>query len=305
MGMIWADIIATNDRSKVEAVTSVVKEVNSWRGLLGSADIAYLALATFAMFVPDTLTSDSSASNIDFSHFVESIRDEIWLAYEGHQFQSRDTANLCLGLTGVRAVHSRSNAFVEKSIEMLEHSLREQAGKASFGACYGLAIIAQAGSVLYESDESSAASSSVQTLSWINRIVAMLVNEIQKCFQDCIPAFVPLVSCLKNGKTSPDLLHSITAVADEVIIPDTSVQKVRSLLLSLALCVRAVDTVSKDLMLCLYMFTEKLPWGTGKGFVLPNAALQCISSGMLRRTDADFFIMKHEREVKSLFKWLQ
>jgi hypothetical protein len=302
MSRIWADIVAANDRSKVEAVISVVKEVNRWRGLLGSADISYLALAAFTMFVPDTLTGDSGVSIIDLGHIMESIRDDIWLAYEGHQFQSRDVANLCVGLIGVRAVHSRYNAFVVKSIETLEKSLREQGGQASFGACYGLALIAQTGSAVSESGEISAASSTIETLSWINRIAAMLVNEIQLCFRDRIPVFVTLVACLKIGKISPDLLQSITAVTDEVVIPDTSAQKVRSLLLSLALCIQAVDTVSNELMLSLYMFIEKLPWGTGKGYVLPNAALQCISSGMLRQADADFFIAKHESEVESLFE---
>jgi hypothetical protein len=302
MRMIWAGIVAADDISKVEAVATVVKEVNTWRALLDSADISYLALAAFTLFVPDALTGDSGFSIIDFAHIMETIRDDIWLAYERHQFQSRDMANLCIGLIGVRAVQSRSNAFVLKSVETLEQSLREQGGQASFGACYGLALIAQTGSAVLESGEISSASSKVQILSWINRIAAMLVNEIQLCFQDRIPAFLTLVACLKTGKITPDLLQSLTAATNEVVIPDTSAQKVRSLLLSLALCVRAVDTVSNEVMLCLYKFIEKLPWGTGKGFVLPNAFLQCVSSGMLRRADADFFIAKLEREVESLFE---
>ena len=300
MSMIWGGILASDGSSKLDAVTFMVEEVNGWQDLLDNADISHLSLAAFIMFVPDTLSDQEEGSQTDLSQIVERIRNDIFLAHEGHQFESRNMSDLSLGMVAARAIKSCASQFVEKSILALEQSIFEHSGQASLGASYGLALIAQTAAAVSCETDATAMSDHTQQISWINRIVSLLVHEIQSCFEKSNPAFVTLVACLKTGKPSPDLLSSISSVAEEVVVPEASEQKARCLLLSLAICVQAVGIVSADGLLCLYKFIEKLPWGIGKGFVIPCAALQCVSTGVLRQSEMDIFIAEHERLAEEL-----
>jgi len=301
MSMIWASIVSSNDSSKLEALASVAEEVSGWRDLLENADISYLALATFTMFVPDTLSDPDGGSHVNFSQVVERIRNDVYLAYESHQFASRDLAGLCLGIVGARAVQSRATAFVDESISTLEQSISEHSGQSSFGSSYGAALVAQAAATISDDADGTISSSNTQQLSWINRIASLLVQEVQSLLNVSTPAFVTLVACLKTGKPTPDLLSSISTTGD-VEVPEAGEQKATCLLLSLALCARPVGIVSPDLLLCLYKFIEKLPWGIGKGFVLPGAAAQCVSMGVLRQNETDAFVAAHERLAKDFLE---
>lgn len=300
MGMIWKGIIASNEGSKLEAVASVVEEVTSWRELLDNSDLSYLALAAFSIYVPDTLSDQDGSSHVDFSTAVEDMRNDVRLAFESYQFESRDMADLCLGIVGARAVHSRATAFVNESIVALEQSISEHTGQVSFGASYGLAVIAQAAAAVAEETDAAVSSGNSQQLLWISNITSLLVCEITSCLPVAAPAFVTLVACLKTGKPAPDLLSSISSVTEEADVPETNEQKARCLLLSLALCLRAVGILSPDLLLCLYRFIEKLPWGIGKGFVVPCAAVQCVAIGVLDQDETNEWINECVNRMKVL-----
>ena len=301
MSMVWAGIVASDDQSKVEALSSAIEEVNGWRELLDCSDIPCMALASLALFVPDTLAGITSVSDIDLSPIIEGIQADIELSYEGHQFENRDVANICMALLGVRAVHSRSNAFLGKAIDILEQSVQDHRGLASFGAFYGLGMIAQTVGVVFESDDIDAESSggTSQQLLWVNRIAAILVDELHLCFQNSAPQCITLAACIRSGKASPDLLSSISDMSEDLSIPDANTQKAKSLLLGLGLCVRAIGVVSTDLLVCVHEFASKLPWGSGKGFVLPNAALSCMSAGRLRQSDVDVFVRENQNLVEA------
>lgn len=302
MSMIWKGIVSSNESSTLEAVASVLEGVKGWRDLLDNADVSYLALATFTLYVPDTISDQDSGSHIDFSQTVEGVCNDVYQAYESHEFESRDMADLCLGIVGARAVHSRTPAFVDKSISALEHSISEHGGQTSFGASYGLSLIAQAAAAVSEQSDSTLSTGSAKQLAWINQIVSLLVQEVHFCLTTTAPAFVTLVACLKTGKAAPDLLSSMMYVTEELQVSETNEQKARCLLLSLALSVRAVGIVSPDLLLALYKFIEQLSWGVGKGLVVPYAVSQCVSTGVLHQNEANDIIAEHERLAEAVLE---
>ena len=266
MSMMWAGILSSNDSSKLEAATSLVTDINGWRDLLDTADLSYLALASFSIFVPDVLRDHDGGSPVDFSPIVEDIRNDIYRGYNGHLFESRDIADLCLAMAGSRAVHSRRNEFVGKCIATLKESISEHSDQSSFGASYGLALITQAVAAVSDETADSLSGGSPEQISWIGDIASLLVQELLSCFETTDQLAITLVACLKSGKTTPDLLSSLSSSTCKLKVRGARLQKARCLLLSLALCVRPVSIVNADLLPCLLKFHRKASVGSRQRF---------------------------------------
>lgn len=302
MRTMWAGIMSSNDSSKLEATTSLVTDVNGWRDLLDTADLSYLALASFSICVPNVLRDIDGGSSVDFSPIIDEIGNDMHRGYNGHLFENRDIADLCLAMAGSRAIHSRRNEFVGKCITMLKKSISEHSDQSSFGATYGLALITQAVASVSDETADSISGGSPEQIPWIGDIASLLVQELLSCLETSDQVPITFVACLKSGKLTPDLLSSLSSLTCELKVHGARLQKARCLLLSLALCVQPVSIVNADLLPCLLKFTEKLEWGVGKGFVVPNVVSHCLSAGKLIQDEADGIIEEYKGLVDDFLR---
>lgn len=272
--------------SSSEGLENVLVEIREWRFRLDSPDNMYLALASFALLIPDILGPYG-----DHSQYVLEICDEVWDGYAEQEFEDQDSARVCLGLIGVCAVRDRSNSRLEDIVDALEQSVSGYGGQATFGAYYSLGIIAQACPLFFEplgggSDDSG----------MIGRIIGFLVNELTQCISGNHSAITSLIDCIQEGEISPETIDTITAMGKEPLkISKMKKRVAKALFISLALSFPALTAVNSELLLGVYCLLEAIPWGYGKGMALSSVLQACKRSGLFQPREIEKIYSKYAK----------
>jgi hypothetical protein len=277
--------------SSSEGLEQILLDIREWRFRLDCPDNMYLAMCAFALMIPDILGPYG-----DHSPYVQGICEDVWNAYGEHEFENPDIAKLCLGLIGVCAVRDRSMERLDEIVEVLEKSVHGYGGQASFGANYGLAVIAQACPELFKKKKGGDDVGPEDDLGFIGRIVGFLVNELVLCIAGNHNALASLVGCIKNGGISPEIIDSLTALGKEPLkMLKSKRQAAKSLFIGLALCLPALTSVNDELLLGVYCLLESLPWGSGKGIALPPVLHACRRSGLFQKREIEKVYAKYAK----------
>ena len=275
----------------VHGLDSVLDEIREWRLRLDSPDNMYLALAALATFIPETVGRLG-----DHSSTIREICNEVWHAYTEHEFDNGDVAKLSLGLIGVLAVRTRNVKFVEDVVVTLEKSVSGYGGQTSFGAYYALAIIAQTLPSYCDDPGSFDESEPGIDRGYIGRIVAFLVNELISCIKGDHVALRDLVSGIREGIMTPDVVDALTTFRRKSLhLIETKRRVAKSLFVAFAVCLPSLSSVNEELLLGVYCLLESLQWGTGKGIALPPVLRACRKCRLFDNREIEKIYAKYAR----------
>ena len=272
--------------SSSDGLDKILLEIRDWRYRLDNADNMFLTLASLALYIPDILGPYG-----DHSSFVQEICEDVWDAYNDHEFERNDIAKLCLGFVGVCAIRDRNVDRAKNIVSILEKSVTSYGGQASFGAYYALAVIAQSCPGL----QSKGDESSVEDLSLISQIIGFLVGELVTCFKGNRDVVIGLVTCIKNEEITADVIDSLTTSLKKksLDLNESKKQNAKSLFIALALCLPALTSVNDELLLGVYCMLENLPWGSGKGIALPSVLHACRNTGLFESKEVERIYAKY------------
>lgn len=274
--------------SSSEGLESVLMDVREWRFRLDCPDNMYLALSSLALMIPDILGPYG-----DHSPYVNEICEEVWNGYSDTEFENEDIAKLSIGLIGVCALRNGSNELLGDIIDALERSVSGYGGQASFGAYYGLSIIAQScqHSVNGQDDGDDR---SPFVVGLVSRIVGFLLNELIACISGKHSALASLTGCIKGGNIGPEVIDQMTTLGTKSLKMVKARKEVaKSLFIGLAICLPALAVVNDELLLGVYCLLEAIPWGYGKGIALASVLQECKRTGLFKSREIEKIYEKY------------
>ena len=169
-------------------------------------------------------------------------------------------------MTAVSALRWGFQERLYEVITALEQSVKGYGGQISFGAAYGLAMIAQS---ISQTDRIPASSDSRTVKSKIGHIVGFLVGEVVACTNeknDRSDILTTLVACLQSGVSTPGLVGSLAeSVSRQFTIIPAKTETAKYLFISLSICLPSLSQVNGDLLLGTVFLLERFQWGSGKG----------------------------------------
>jgi hypothetical protein len=269
MRTVWKSIQGANDSMKEELLNQVVAQMEEWSGTYG--ECAYISMAAFVLAVDDTAHCWAGTMN---------IQNTILEGQNNYLFESEDTQYLCLGMVAARLSRD-SDARVTGLIDSVEQLLLQNGGQTSFGALFGLGIISanlMTGNM----------NGTDPSISWrkqqAQRIMRTLLTTFNTCLTKENEVVLHLASAVKSGRGAKDLFQ-LCSDLDSLFIQDGFAQKMRACLVGLGSSFPVLSSISPDLLKCVLVVVDKLPWGSGKGFVLHAAYRTAIDSGALEQKD--------------------
>jgi hypothetical protein len=278
---ILLEVVATQSSS--EGLDRILLEIRNWRFQLEDIDNMHLALSILALHIHDILGPYGN-----HSAYVDEICEDIWSAYREHEFENPDVAELCISFVGVSFLRSNNMPQLEEIVESLESSATGYGGKVTFGACFGLGVIAQAISNHLDITETDYSSGMAPDLGLTRRIISFLLNQLLSCIKGKYKPLSSLVTCVENGAISPEIIDALTLLKKTTLeVVETKRDIAKSIFISFALCLPALAVVNDELLLGMYCLLDCLPWGCGKGFALPNVLRTCRQRGLFESSEIE------------------
>eukprot|EP00980_Cylindrotheca_fusiformis_P029587 scaffold23542_cov147-Cylindrotheca_fusiformis.AAC.2 len=269
-------------QSSSQGLEQMLTEIRDWRFQLEEPDNMYIALSALALYIPEILGPFG-----DHSAYVEEICEEVLIAYKEHAFGNADVAKLCAAFACVCFVRTDTMSRVEEIVGSLERSVTAYGGGASFGACFGLAVIAQSLSAPPDTDHSVGAG-------FIQRIVGFLLNQLLPCIKGNHQVLQSLVVCVENGTVEPAVIDALTELRKQnVQLVDSKRPIAKTILVAFALCLPALTSVNDELLLGFYCLLDCIPWGSGKGFTLPPVLDTCHRYGLFETAEIEKIYSKY------------
>ena len=283
MSIVWKSIQGANDSVKEELLNHVVAQMEEWSRTYG--ECAYVSMAAFVLAVDDTALCWAGMMN---------IQNTILEGQNNYLFESEDTKYLCLGMVAAR-LSRNSDARVTGLIDSVEQFLLEHGRQNSFGALFGLGIIS---ANLMIGNMNGTDPSITWRKHQAQRIICTLLSTFGTCLTYDNEVVLSLASAIKTGRGVKDLFQ-LCSDLDNLLIQDEFAQKMRACLIGLGSAFPVLSSVAPDLLKCVLVIVDKLPWGSGKGFVLHAAYRTAIDSGALEHKDlsgaidaTSFFVQK-------------
>jgi hypothetical protein len=268
MSTIWKYIQCVSDSVKDELLDQVLGQLDEWSEVHG--DSAYVATAAFFMAVDDSAYQHRSV--------LARIQQTIVDSDDTHHFQSEETKVLCLGMVAARLCYDLDSR-VTGIITSIERSILNSR-QIYFGGLFGLSMIM----TNLAGNENNSDSSAPWRRQHVRRIICILLSTFNTCLAQESDVVNNLISFIEIGKAESDLVHSFYNL-ESLCIQDGSALKMRSVLLAIGSSVPALSIISSDLLKCVLILVDKLPWGSGKGFVLHAAYKNGIELGAVTQND--------------------
>ena len=282
--------VADSEPSRAQGLEQILLDIREWRFRLEAPDNMFLALSSLLLYIPEVFGQSG-----DFSALVEEIFGEVTDAYTEHEFESSDIGKICLGMIGVCAARSRSMERVDEIVESLEKSVTSYGGQSSFGAYYGLAIIAQSiHASLNARDKEKGIPE--EEFHFLGRINGFLLNELVSFIEGNHKSLVNLVVCIREGEISAEIIDSLTGLRKkELNLVLSKRNDARALFIALAISLPGLASINDELLLGVYCLLESLKWGSGKGIALPPVLRACRKSGLFENKEIEKIYAKYAK----------
>ncbi len=268
MSTLWKYIQCTGDSVKVELLNQVITHLDEWSEIHG--DSALVAMSAFFLAVDDSAHQYCSG--------LVRIQQTIVDSEDNHLFQSDDTKMMCLGIIAARLcrdLDSRVNEIISSIERSLLHSRQNY-----FGALFGLSMIMKN----LSGNEYDTDSSATWQKQHAVRIMHVLLSTFNTCLAHECEDLNKIRSSIESYNATNDICQSCSDL-ESLCIRDGSALQLKSVLLAIGSSFPALRSISSDLLRCVFTLVDKLPWGTGKGFVLHAAYKNAIESEVLTRND--------------------
>ena len=261
MSTIWKYIQCAGDSVKDELLSLVLAQLDEWSEIYG--DTAYVTQAAFFLAVDDSSHQNSPG--------LVRVQQAIVDSDSNYLFQSEDTKGLCLGMIAARLCRDLDSRVTE-IINSIERSLTHSRQN-SFGGLFGLSMIM----TNLSGNENDTDSSAAWRRQHAQRVLCILLSTLNTCLAQECDVVNKLRSSIESGSAASDLTQSCTNL-ESLRIQDGSALKLRSVILAIGSSFPAMRSISSDLLKCVLILVDKVPWGSGKGFVLHAAYKNAIES---------------------------
>jgi len=269
MNLLWKSIQGAEVSMQEELLNQVVAQMEEWSGMYG--EYAYVFMAAFILAVDDKAFCWVGTTK---------MQTTILEGQHNFMFESEDTKYLCLGIVAAR-LSRNSDARVTGLIDSIEQYLLGNDRQTAFGALFGLGII---NTNLMTRDMGGTDPSIVWRKQHAQRIICTLLTSFNSCLTRESEIVINLASAVKSCSEVKELLQSCSDL-DGVLIRDGFSQKMRACLIGIGSSFPVLSSISPDLVKCILFVVDKLPWGSGKGYVLPAAYRAALDSGVLEKKD--------------------
>jgi len=283
---LWVPMFLTSSAGNAdEEKLLVIQKIANFSQLLEDPDNTYIALSISALVI-SSATENSSSSTREL--LVDAIFDIVNGSVLAKTFVDDDDACLCLCFLTASYVRCYQWGKVDGLLHQLTMLQDSSEGGAGFGYLYGMSIVAHAlDHGLRSNLEISAQENFVPR-------IKETVSQIAVQFVDCIStkgnlAVLSLPAMVKGGNPTSDFVHLCSGL-DAMLIEDNAKDRLKTCCLALSLALPALCHVSIDLVQGWYHILEKLPSGSGKGFVMPIAMKCCIQAGLLHRQELTVYL---------------
>jgi len=268
MDVVWASMEQAEESTKHTLFNQVVSDVEGWAS--NSGEYAYVALAALALAVDD---------DPQLWSFITKIQNTILGGSDNYLFASEDAMVLCVGMVAAKLSRT-ADARVSDLIDFIQLSLSDNS-KACFGAFFGMGLMVK--NLASRSELSGSNPSKVWRRRTIQRLLGIFMTEFDACLSESNSTVRELVDCLKMGESSDDLLCMCEEIDLSILVGVD--QKFKSILIGLAHTFFALSAINVKLMKCVACTLIKLPWGSGKGFIMHNAYKACLDAEMFQQED--------------------
>ena len=278
-----------HDGTRVKGLNQALEEIKRWGQHTGNNDAMYLTMAAISVYFPNSDDKDDAL-------LVEQIRMEVFEAFKSLDFRNADISKISLSLIAINAVRDGKHERASDIMGVLEQTVKGYGGQLTFGAAYGLALIAQA--VCKKSDRVQASSADA-VKSGIGRVTGFLAEELLQCTEatnDRCDVLATLIACLQSGVSTPGLVNSLAdLVSQQFSMIPTKIETAKYLFIALGLCLPALSRVNGDLLLGTLFLLERFQWGSGKGVALVPVLAEAKTTGVLTEDEYNVIVTDYSR----------
>lgn len=273
------------DGTRLRGLAQTLEELRRWGHQTGSTDAMYLTMAAISLYVPQVEANHENQS-------LDHLEMEVFNAFKSLQFGNDDIGKISLAMTAISSLRRGHHERVAETIATLEQTVKGYGGHVSFGAAYGMGIIAQAISQIDLGGDKR-----IMTTK-IGKVAGFLVEELLCCTEASARSGVlgTLIACLHSGVSTPGLANSLAdSVSHQLSIVPAKAETVKGLFVALALTLPCLSQVNGDLLLGTLFVLERLPWGSGKGPALVPVLIEAKKTGVLTADEYNVIVTEYSR----------
>lgn len=275
------------DGAKINNLNQAIEEIERWGHQTGNNDAMYLTMGAIAVYLP-------AAEEKNEYGLIDRIQTEVFNAFKSLQFHNTDIAKISIALTAISSLRRGQHERALQVIVLLENTCQGYGGQLSFGASYGLSILAQA---IANSPVSSGDSRVLK--SKIGQVAGFLVGELLLCTEETnvrSDVLRTLVACLQSGVSTPGLVNTLAdSVSQHFSISLAKSATAKYLFISLSLCLPSLSQVNGDLLLGTLFLLERFQWGSSKGIALVPVLVEAKATGVLTDDEYNVIVTDYSR----------
>ena len=278
------------DGIKVRALTQTLEEIRRWGQHTGNNDAMYLTMATLTVYIPRIQDKHEN-------HVADHIQMEVFNAFKSLQFMNADIGKVSLAITAISSLRGGHHERVSEIISALEQTVKGYGGHISFGAAYGMAMIAQAISQMDRAPALSGDNRMIKTK--IGQVAGFLVDELLFCTEEAnsrSDVLTTLIACLQSGVSTPGLVNSLAdSVSQQFSVIPGKAETAKYLFIAMGVCLPSLSQVNGDLLLGTLFLLERCPWGSGKGPALVPVLVEAKTTGVLTDDEYNAIVTEYTR----------
>ena len=261
---VWSSLVASDEVPKIHLIKAVIDQISEWSDFMDRHDSTYTAFAAFACALPDHY------DGIDLNTALDDIQRLVVDSFDDRSHSNADERIVSLGLMGSRHARSLELDRVDHIINLLVRTL-DTPSTECFSALYSLGMIAQTLFLVRSTSGREAAVSGNRIPSFITTIVSTMFSELHASLSKPSPRFLSLIACLKTGTPTPCLVSDLDSLCeDDIHVKQNMKLRTKGIFVALSLAIPALGLVNKAFLEGISVLMSKLPWGIGKGFIIPS-----------------------------------
>jgi len=274
MRNLWMPLFAHSHT--YEAKYRLAQKIADFSQSLEQPDNSSIALATSSLVIAsiNVNSDDSKGKLIDFIH------SHVVKAVQANCFSDDDDACLCLCFLAAAYVKIVQWEKVDDLLRLIVHSKNG----AGFGYVYGMAVIAQTldFGIQCNIEISTQESFRPRLQEVLSRITVEFVSLITTSTSNSMLLSLPVM--IKCGRPTSDFVNFCRALDIGFFsVIDSDREKCRTCCLALSVALPSLRHINVEFIQGLHYILEKMPSGSGKGFLIPIAIRCCLQAGLLQR----------------------
>ena len=278
------------DGIRVRALTQTLEEIRRWGQHTGNNDAMYLTMAALTVYIP-------RIEDTHENHAADHIQMEVFSAFKSLQFMNADIGKVSLAITAISSLRGGHHERVSEIISALEQTVKGYGGHISFGAAYGMAMIAEAISQMGRAPALSGDNRMMKTK--IGQVAGFLVDELVVCTEEATSrsdVLTTLIACLQSGVATPGLANSLAdSVSQQFSVIPAKAETAKYLFIAMGICLPSLSQVNGDLLLGTLFLLERCPWGSGKGPALVPVLVEAKATGVLTGDEYNVIVTEYAR----------